>query len=190
MRDPTKGHAALRRGRVSIPHADYFLTVCTDEKRPGLTSPAVATAILTELRAMDADGTWQLRCAAVMPDHVHVLAILGERLTLGQSVGRLKSKTQASLRAVAANSAAALVWERDFYDHHVRLLNEKLTDMQHKHFHSILSTLHVHLDHDNCLEVLILRGKASTIQHVADLLIATKGVKHGRLTMTAPGSEL
>ena len=56
MRDPTKGHAALRRGRVSIPYADYFLTVCTDEKRPGLTSPAAATAILTELRAMDADG--------------------------------------------------------------------------------------------------------------------------------------
>ena len=126
MRDPTKGHAALRRGRVSIPHADYFLTVCTDEKRPGLTSPAVATAILTELRAMDADGTWQLRCAVVMPDHLHALAILGERLTLGQSVGRLKSKTQASLRAVAANSAASLVWERDFYDHHVRPDEDRL----------------------------------------------------------------
>ena len=126
MRDPTKGHAALRRGRVSIPHADYFLTVCTDRKRPGLTSPAAATAILTELRAMDADGTWQLRCAAVMPDHVHVLAILGERLTLGQSVGRLKSKTQASLRVVAANSAASLVWERDFYDHHVRTDEDRL----------------------------------------------------------------
>ena len=126
MRDPTKGHAALRRGRVSIPRADYFLTVCTDEKRPGLTSPAVATAILTELRAMDADGTWQLRCAVVMPDHLHALAVLGERLTLGQSVGRLKSKTQASLRAVAANSAASLVWERDFYDHHVRPDEDRL----------------------------------------------------------------
>ena len=76
------------------------------------------------------------------------------------------------------------------YDHHVRLLNEKLTELQHKHFNHILSTLHVHLDHDNCLEVLILKGKASVIQKVADLLIATKGVKHGRLTITAPGSTL
>jgi len=126
MRDPTKGHAALRRGRVSIAHAEYFLTVCTDEKHPGLTSPAVTTAILTALRAMDADGTWKLRCAVVMPDHVHVLAILGERLTLGQSVGRLKSKTNASLRAVAANSAASLAWARDFYDHHVRPDEDRL----------------------------------------------------------------
>lgn len=126
MRDPTKGHAALRRGRVSLPHADYFLTLCTDEKRPGLTSPAVATAILTALRAMDADGTWRLRCAVVMPDHLHAVVILGERLTLGQSVGRLKSKTHPSLRAVAANSAAFLAWERDFYDHHVRPDEDRL----------------------------------------------------------------
>ena len=46
------------------------------------------------------------------------------------------------------------------YDHHVRLLNEKLTDMQHEHHRAILSTLHVHLDHDNCLEVLVVRGRA------------------------------
>jgi REP element-mobilizing transposase RayT len=126
MRDPTKGHAALRRGRVSILHAEYFLTVCTDEKRPSLASPAAATAILAELRAMDTDGTWQLRCAVVLPDHVHVLAILGDRLTLGQSVGRLKSKTKSSLSAVAANSAASLDWERDFYDHHVRPDEDRL----------------------------------------------------------------
>ena len=74
------------------------------------------------------------------------------------------------------------------YDHHVRLLNEKLTSMQHKHFHCILSTLHVHLDHDNCLEVLVVRGKARDVQTIADALISTKGVKHGRLTIT--GSEI
>src|ERR1700749_4515343 len=43
------------------------------------------------------------------------------------------------------------------YDHHVRMLNEKLTDMQHSHFHNILSTMHVHLDHDNCLEVVVVK---------------------------------
>ena len=76
------------------------------------------------------------------------------------------------------------------YDHHVRMLNEKLTDMQHSHFHHILSTLHVHLDHDNCLEVLVVKGKASQVKKIADALISTKGVKHGRLTITSTGAEL
>jgi CopG family nickel-responsive transcriptional regulator len=76
------------------------------------------------------------------------------------------------------------------YDHHVRMLNEKLTDMQHSHFHQILSTLHVHLDRDNCLEVLVVRGKASVVKKIADALISTKGVKHGRLTITSTGAEL
>ena len=76
------------------------------------------------------------------------------------------------------------------YDHHVRLLNEKLTGMQHSHFHQILSTLHVHLDHDNCLEVLVVRGKASDVKTITDAIISTKGVKHGRLTITSTGAEL
>jgi CopG family nickel-responsive transcriptional regulator len=76
------------------------------------------------------------------------------------------------------------------YDHHVRLLNEKLTSLQHDFHHSILSTLHVHLDHDHCLEVLVVRGKAGEVQKVADTLISTKGVKHGRLTITTSGAEL
>lgn len=76
------------------------------------------------------------------------------------------------------------------YDHHVRMLNEKLTDLQHDHHKNILSTLHVHLDHDNCLEVLIVKGKAGTVQKIADALISTKGVKHGSLTLTTTGLEL
>ena len=76
------------------------------------------------------------------------------------------------------------------YDHHVRMLNEKLTGIQHDFHHSILSTLHVHLDHDNCLEVLVVRGKAAIVKKVADALISTKGVKHGRLTITSSGAGL
>jgi CopG family nickel-responsive transcriptional regulator len=76
------------------------------------------------------------------------------------------------------------------YDHHVRLLNEKLMDLQHDHHKNILSTLHVHLDHDNCLEVLIVKGKSRNVQKIADALISTKGVKHGRLTITTTGAEL
>jgi CopG family nickel-responsive transcriptional regulator len=76
------------------------------------------------------------------------------------------------------------------YDHHFRLLNEKLTDMQHDHHQQILSTLHIHLDHDNCLEVLIVKGKAQHVQAIAEKIISTKGVKHGRLTLTTSGKEL
>jgi len=76
------------------------------------------------------------------------------------------------------------------YNHHVRMLSEKLTDIQHDYHRAILSTLHVHLDHDNCLEVLVVRGRSSEVRKVADALISTKGVKHGRLTLSTSGSEL
>jgi CopG family nickel-responsive transcriptional regulator len=56
--------------------------------------------------------------------------------------------------------------------------------MQHNHYEQIVSTLHVHLDHTNCLEVVILRGAACDMQRIADTLIATKGVRHGKLTLT------
>ncbi len=76
------------------------------------------------------------------------------------------------------------------YNHHVRMLGDKLTDLQHEHYHHILSTLHVHLDHDNCLEVLIIRGKAQAVKTISDALISTKGVKHGRLTVTSNAKDL
>jgi CopG family nickel-responsive transcriptional regulator len=76
------------------------------------------------------------------------------------------------------------------YDHHVRMLSEKLTDIQHDYHHAVLSTLHVHLDHDHCLEVLVVKGKSGDVRKVADALISTKGVKHGRLTITTSGVEL
>jgi REP element-mobilizing transposase RayT len=116
MRNPAKGHAALRLGRVSIPNAEYFLTICTDKARAGLTTPATAGFILREMHAMEADQSWQLRCAVIMPDHLHVLATLGERLPLGRCVARLKSKTAGALRSVAAE----LEWERDFFDQRLR----------------------------------------------------------------------
>jgi CopG family nickel-responsive transcriptional regulator len=76
------------------------------------------------------------------------------------------------------------------YNRHVRLLNEKLTGIQHDFHRSILSTMHVHLDHDNCLEVLVVRGKSAEVRKVADVLISMKGVKHGRLSVSTSGAEL
>ncbi len=76
------------------------------------------------------------------------------------------------------------------YNHHTRELEHALTDMQHKSFHQIISTLHVHLDPHNCLEVLVVKGRSREIRKIADRLIGTKGVKHGKLTMTTTGKEL
>lgn len=76
------------------------------------------------------------------------------------------------------------------YDHHRPHLQSALTDIQHDHHEVIISTLHVHLDHHNCLEVLIVRGRASRIKKIADELIAAKGVKHGKLTITSTGKDL
>jgi CopG family transcriptional regulator, nickel-responsive regulator len=76
------------------------------------------------------------------------------------------------------------------YDHHQRNVQSVLTSIQHDHHHLILSTLHVHLDHDNCLEVIVLRGKAAEIKHLAERIIAAKGVKHGKLAITTTGKDL
>ena len=73
------------------------------------------------------------------------------------------------------------------YDHHKPHVQAALTDIQHDHHDLIVSTLHVHLDHHHCLEVLVVRGNARTIRRIADELLATKGVKHGRLAITGAG---
>lgn len=76
------------------------------------------------------------------------------------------------------------------YDHHVPDLTEKLTDIQHRHHRLVLSAMHVHLDRDHCLEVLVVRGRGSEIRKISDSLISTKGVRHGKLTMTTTGKGL
>ncbi|MBN2506961.1 MAG: nickel-responsive transcriptional regulator NikR [Verrucomicrobia bacterium] len=76
------------------------------------------------------------------------------------------------------------------YDHHTQHVQTALTDIQHNHHHVIIATLHVHLDPHNCLELLAVRGKAAVIKRIADELIAAKGVKHGKLTVTSTGKNL
>jgi CopG family nickel-responsive transcriptional regulator len=76
------------------------------------------------------------------------------------------------------------------YDHHKQHVQTTLTDIQHDHHEVILSTVHVHLDHHNCLEVLVVRGRAALVKKIADELIAAKGVKHGKLTVTTTGKGL
>jgi CopG family transcriptional regulator, nickel-responsive regulator len=75
------------------------------------------------------------------------------------------------------------------YNHHQRELEERLTANQHHHLNVIVTTVHLHLTPHLCLEVLLLRGKAKQIKKIADGLIATKGVQHGKLVMTTVGPE-
>jgi CopG family nickel-responsive transcriptional regulator len=76
------------------------------------------------------------------------------------------------------------------YNHHTRELTRVLTDLQHRFYKTILSTTHVHLDEHNCLEVLILKGKGKDIKNISDRLISTRGVKHGKLSLTTTGKNL
>jgi CopG family transcriptional regulator, nickel-responsive regulator len=76
------------------------------------------------------------------------------------------------------------------YDHHKRELTDRLTSIQHDFHGSILSSMHLHLDHDNCLEVIAVKGTSTQVQQIADMLIGTRGVKHGRLSATTTGKKL
>ncbi len=76
------------------------------------------------------------------------------------------------------------------YDHHAHGITEKLTELQHEHHELVVSTSHAHLDHDSCLEVLIVHGKSAHVEQFADRLIGLKGVQHGRLVMTVPAHAL
>jgi CopG family transcriptional regulator, nickel-responsive regulator len=76
------------------------------------------------------------------------------------------------------------------YNHHVRQLTDLLTEFQHQNYGAVIASLHVHLDPENCLEVLVVRGKSGEIRRIANKLIGTKGVKHGKLTLTTTGTDL
>ena len=88
--------------------------------------------------------------------------------------------------AVVASKASVVGSVTLIYDYHTRLFPEKLADLQHEHHEVVISTLHGHLDHDTCLEVVLLRGKSRNVQQLAAKLMSTKGVRHGRRVMSSP----
>ncbi|ALA57001.1 nickel-responsive transcriptional regulator NikR [Nitrospira moscoviensis] len=104
-----------------------------------------------------------------------------------------------ALRDLIRDNLVGREWDQDketvgtitfVYDHHVRDLTGKLTHLQHDFQGHILAGMHVHLDHDHCLEVLVVKGRGSEIRKIADALVSVKGVKHGKLTMTTTGKDL
>jgi len=76
------------------------------------------------------------------------------------------------------------------YDHHRPNLSNKLTEAQHHHHGNVLAATHVHLDGDNCLEVVIMKGRSGDVKHLADHMLSMRGVKHGKLVITSTGKNL
>jgi CopG family nickel-responsive transcriptional regulator len=76
------------------------------------------------------------------------------------------------------------------YDHHKRELQDSLTHFQHDYHEKFISSTHVHLDHNNCLEVILLKGRAGEIKPLAEQMIALKGIKHGQIFLTSTGKDL
>ena len=71
------------------------------------------------------------------------------------------------------------------YDHHQREIEKKLNRIQHDHFRSIIFTSHVHIDHDNCLEIIVVKDKGGIISNFTERVLALKGVKHGKFVLTS-----
>ena len=104
-----------------------------------------------------------------------------------------------ALRDLVRDRLVELAWEGGtgevvgtltiVYDHEVRDLTDRLTDIQHKFHTSIIASTHAHLTHHTCLEVIILRGSPETIRKISDALLAAKGVRHGKLVSTTTGKE-
>ena len=105
-----------------------------------------------------------------------------------------------AIRDLIRNQLVEMEWSNDdeevagtitlVYDHHVRGLNDLLLELQHDYVELIVSTMHVHLAHDRCLEVLLIKGPAGEAKDVANRLLAIKGVIHGRFTATSTGEKL
>ena len=76
------------------------------------------------------------------------------------------------------------------YDHHESDISQLINNVQHNNLNIIRSSTHVHIDHHNCLEVIILKGNSKEIKKLTDQLSSTKGIKHGKLIMTSTGSGL
>ena len=76
------------------------------------------------------------------------------------------------------------------YDHHARATSDMLMDHQHEHSGTVLSSMHIHLDGDNCLEVVVMKGPSENVRKLSDKLIGTKGVKFGKMVAASTGRDL
>ncbi|TVP78661.1 MAG: hypothetical protein EA353_07880 [Puniceicoccaceae bacterium] len=108
------GADKLRKGRVSIPFARYFTTLCVKNRIPRLTKGGIPHSLRQALLELHSDKDIEFICSTVMPDHSHLLYRLGDRLTLSQVQAKLKSKTNAFL------AQEGIEWQRNYFDHYLR----------------------------------------------------------------------
>lgn len=92
-------------------------------------------------------------------------------------------------RARLQNGVEAVAALTLVYDHHVRDLTERLTELQHELGAKIRSTLHIHLDHDHCLEIIVMHGRSDELSGIAERMLALRGVKHGGIELFAHAGE-
>jgi REP element-mobilizing transposase RayT len=111
---PRVGYAALRRYRWSTPYLTYFATFCTVGRKRGLQASVLVNALNHQRAAMAQEGVWLVRAQVIMPDHVHMLFQLGEPLSLGKAMARLKAKTTPALRNLGLN------WQAGYFERRLR----------------------------------------------------------------------
>ena len=110
---PRRRTMNLAKGRTSIPHARYFITVCLQRPATGLAEPVIGPVLNKRIQAVFAPPDAVLLCATIMPDHVHLLIALGTRLSIGRLVAKFKTQTRRCLPAGTA-------WQRNFHEHRLR----------------------------------------------------------------------
>lgn len=93
----------------------------------------------------------------------------------------VQSRIEASQQKIEVIGSLTLI-----YDHHAHDLTKQMTEIQHAHEGLVISVLHVHIGHDDCMEVIVLRGSGKEVSKLADSLLSLKGVKHGKLFVTLP----
>lgn len=76
------------------------------------------------------------------------------------------------------------------YDHHASDLSDKMNEVQHRYYNLVVSVLHVHVNHDDCMEVIVLRGEIGQVRSVSESLLTLRGVKHGKLFVTLPAQQI
>jgi CopG family nickel-responsive transcriptional regulator len=122
-------------------------------------------------------------------------SLLGQFDELVEARGSTRSEALRDLARAAVTRAQvqrgvdAVATLTLIYDHHVRDLTERLTELQHELGEKIRSTLHIHLDHDNCLEIIVMHGRSDVLQREADRILALKGVLHGAIEVYAHGGQ-
>ena len=143
-------------------------------------------------------------CGGIKTDNFIRFGISADARLLENFDGLIAAKGYANrseaIRDLIRDQLVELAWTKNndimvgtitiVYNHESKELTKRLAGLQHQNHANIISSLHVHLDEHNCLEVLVVKGKSVKIKSISDRLIGTKGVKHGKLTMSTNGRGL